>query len=150
MATRPPKPTPAQASTPPSPCEGYAVEGRSNEVEDRVGNYFGLPKDLGPVDGGTGDVILNAEGEPAAYVVAEGDTTYAIAERFCFGTAAYLEEINSIRRNGAWAPMSDEDGTFVIFPGDTLNLDPYTIASVGDEQGVVYDHTPDFHIPPQR
>lgn len=148
-ATRPPEPAPAQTPAP-HPCDGYAVEVRSNDVEDRVGDYFGLPRDLGPVDGATGDVVLNAAGEPAAYIVAEGDTTYAIAERFCFGTAGYLEGINSIRRNGAWALMSDEDGQFVIFPGDTLNLDPYTIASVGDEQGVVYDHVPEFHIPPQR
>jgi LysM repeat protein len=118
--------------------------------DDYVSGYA-LPelRDTGPIEYATGQAVVNADGTPASYVVADGDTLYAISERFCLHFPAYLEWINSVRRNGAWSWAGDEDGTFAIYPGDTLNLDAHTITSVGDERGVVYDHEPDFYIPPQ-
>ncbi len=113
---------------------------------------YALPqlRDTGPTAYAEGEAVMNADGTPAAYVVAEGDTLYAISERFCLQFPLYLEWINSVRRNGSWDWSTPEEGPFEIFPGDTLNLDAHTITSVGDEQAVVYSHQPNFYIPPQR
>ncbi|WP_158864503.1 LysM peptidoglycan-binding domain-containing protein [Leifsonia sp. AG29] len=76
-----------------------------------------------------------------AYTVAPGDIWEFIAKRFDVGTA-YLTAINAVRR---------EDVT-QVYVGDTINLDPATITSVGDENGVVYHHLdrlPDPHVPQQ-
>jgi hypothetical protein len=87
----------------------------------------------------TGEAIL-ADGVPVAYKVAPGDVFSLVAARLCIGEQ-WLHWVNSVRRD------SDE-----LFAGDTLNLDPHTITSVGDQNGVVYDNRlPDgFVIPPQR
>lgn len=115
-----------------------------------VGGYSIIEmQDTGAAPHATGEAIGNDDGTLAAYVVADGDTVHAIARRFCVDYTPYLEWINSARRSDSWQ-WAKGDGSFPIYPGDTLNLDAHTITSVGDENGVVYDHTPDFNIPPQR
>lgn len=37
-----------------------------------------------------------------------------------------------------------------LYAGDTLNLSPYTIASVGDVNGEVHSYETVFTLPPQR
>ncbi|WP_418605774.1 hypothetical protein [Georgenia sp. SUBG003] len=90
-----------------------------------------VPVDGGPREFATGPAILDDGGTPVAYTVAAGDVGAFIAERFCVNLS-YLNAINGVRRNGATN----------LHPGDTLNLDPHTILSVGDEQGVVLQNRP--------
>lgn len=128
-------------------CAGTkGLEARSNNSQDRVGGYIQYEMvDRGPMPSANGEVIVDDEGNPSAYIVAEGDSPDAIAERLCTDPM-YLEMLNSIRRNSNY---SEEGTRFELFPGDTLNLNRFTIATVGDENGVVYDYTPRIHIPPQ-
>ncbi|MCB1274037.1 MAG: hypothetical protein KDB25_06545 [Leucobacter sp.] len=161
-----PSPEPATEPEPTDPCAGLRRVG-DPPPEDGIERIFGksLPgekgyvagyaipelRDLGPAEYASGKVVLNERGDPQAYVVAAGDTLYGISERFCIGNVSYLGWVNAVRRNGAWAWDSNkQEGEFEIYPGDTLNLDAHTITSIGDEQGVVYAHTPEFYIPPQR
>lgn len=123
-------------------CEGTpGIVPVSNDNEDQVYGY-GVPvvKDQGPSEHARGEAILGGDNVPVAYPVVEGDTAYAIAQRFCIGYVPYLGWINSVRRNGV-----DE-----LYAGDTINLDRNMITTVGDENGVVFDNDPSFHIPPQR
>lgn len=132
------------------PREGACADLQGLASGSAVGGYGIIEmRDLGPAPHATGEATLNDDGTPAAYVVADGDTVFAIARRFCIDHTPYLEWINSARRSDSWQ-WAKGDGDFAIYPGDTLNLDPHMITSVGDERGVVYDHTPDFNIPPQR
>lgn len=136
----------------PAPADGVErILGQGLPSDGIYISGYALPelRDTGPTEYAGGEAVLNDDGTPAAYVVAEGDTLYAISERFCVQFPPYLEWINSVRRNGGWS-WTNDDGPFEIYPGDTLNLDAHTITSVGDEQGVVYSYQPDFYIPPQR
>ncbi|MGC0250422.1 hypothetical protein [Pseudactinotalea sp. Z1748] len=132
-------------------CEGLpSLEPRSNDNEDRVfGYWYSELRDVGPITGATGEAIDNEDGQPVAYVAAPGDTMTAIAARFCIDHYPYLEWINAIRR-GEPTSMLDPAGQMPLYAGDTINLDPYTIATVGDENGTVRDNAIDFHIPPQH
>lgn len=58
----------------------------SSEREDRVSGYL-VPviKDQGSMPHATGEARVNDAGERVAYLVAEGDTAWAIADRFCIG-----------------------------------------------------------------
>ncbi|MCE7481908.1 hypothetical protein [Microbacterium profundi] len=119
------------------------VEGTMNGLEPT------LLGDSGPRAQAQGESVLNENGEPVAYVAAEGDTINGIAQRFCVGAnPTYLEMLNSIRRTGLYS--SEGQQRAVVYAGDTINLNPYTIASVGDEAGAVHDFSPSFTIPPQR
>jgi len=131
-------------------CAGTkGLEARSDSSQDRVAGYIQYEMvDRGPMPSANGEVIVDDEGDPAAYIVAEGDSPDAIAERLCTDPM-YLEMLNSIRRNSNYADESSGMGAFTLFPGDTLNLNRFKIATVGDENGVVYDYTPRIHIPPQ-
>jgi hypothetical protein len=74
--------------------------------------------------------------------VAPGDIFEIIAKHFDIGTA-HLVAINAVRR----------DSPMIVHVGDTINLDPATIATIGDQNGVVYAHQdrlPDPHVPPHR
>jgi hypothetical protein len=87
-----------------------------------------------PVDGGsrefaTGVTTVGDDGVPRSYLVAEGDGFAPVAERFGL-TASYLVLINAVRR----------DNTMVLYVGDTLNMGARTITTIGDQNGVVYDH----------
>lgn len=105
-------------------------------------------RDLGTMDGASGEVALNDDGSLASYVVAPGDTAYAIQQRFCMDGIMF-EALNAVRRAPGWLSGGDFPAT-ALYAGDTLNLDPHTITSVGDENGEVYENTPTFAIPEQR
>ncbi|MGC5077878.1 hypothetical protein [Agrococcus sp. DT81.2] len=131
-------------------CEGLpGLEPRSDESDEGIGGYwYSELRDIGPIDQATGEVTTDADGRPVAYVAAEGDTMYAIAQRFCIDYPGYLGQLNGIRRGDGSAHL------FALQPdlwaGDTINLDPYAIATVGDQNGQVFEHAIDYRIPEQR
>lgn len=131
-------------------CAGLPnLQAQPNSEDDRIFGYgFLALRDLGSIDHATGETTVNEDGEPVAYLAAPGDTMHAIAARFCIEPYSYLERLNQIRRgdSGALYPAS----SMTVYAGDTINLDPYTIATVGDENGVVRDNELEFHIPTQR
>ena len=127
-----PTTTPTPVATTAS-CHGWGFWARDylSEAEQ--------PVDCGPIPYATGTAKVDSTGVPVAYVVAPGDIWEFIAKRFDLGTA-YLTGINAVRRDEAATP----------YAGDTINLDPATITTVGDQNGVVYHHEdrlPDPHVP---
>lgn len=130
---------PAPTAEPVDPCAGLA---KPKLVNTGVANHYrsiSELRDTGPRPLANGETILSENGNPAAYIVVAGDTMETIGERFCTDWA-YIESINVVRRNG-----------LALYTGDTLNLDAYTITSVGDENGVVYaNERPPGSLPPQR
>lgn len=148
----PAAPTPAAPSSPvPSsapavdtgPCAGSATARPVTdpaEPEQLGGKTLTYPIDRGLFETASGEAVLNADGTPVAYRVAPGDAFSTIAARFCV-SEDWLQIVNHARR--------DNDA---LYAGDTLNLDPHTIYSVGDQNGVVADNAfPDwFTLPPQR
>ncbi|MGO1674164.1 MAG: hypothetical protein ACTHXV_09350 [Canibacter sp.] len=150
----PPEPTKTEAETAaekPDLCAGIkGVEGVHGYPEDRVGGYIQYEmRDIGSIEYATGETVVDDEGQPAAYIVAEGDALHGIADRFCT-EAFYVEMLNSIRRTSSYTGTPGFSGVFQLYPGDTINLNRFTIATVGDENGVVYDYTLDIPIPPQQ
>ncbi|HLS24313.1 MAG TPA: hypothetical protein VK063_00390 [Beutenbergiaceae bacterium] len=131
-------------------CEGMpGLEPRPDDDEHRVhGYWYSQLRDVGPIARATGEAIYDDDGQPVAYVAAPGDTMRAIAARFCIDHYPYLEWINAIRRGDRTSIM--DTASMTLYAGDTINLNPYTIATVGDENGVVRDNAIDFHIPPQH
>lgn len=106
-----------------------------------VAGAFVDMRDLGPQPGATGEATLNESGKPAAYVVASNDSQAAVAERFCL-TSGELTLLNEVRR---YDPVGYEPD--ILYAGDTLNLDPCTIATVGDVNGRVNVNEPAFPLP---
>ncbi|NEM90893.1 hypothetical protein [Galbitalea soli] len=68
-----------------------------------------------------GSTTSDGAGRPAAYIVAAGDNPDAIADRF---GGLNLWALNCARRTD-----------LRLFAGDVVNLDKYTVATVGDEDG---------------
>ncbi|KAA9133743.1 hypothetical protein [Microbacterium caowuchunii] len=147
-------PAVAEPAAAPEPVYASCSEFSGHEdAHTYEGTLNGLvPKllvDSGPRSGAEGETRTNADGQPVAYIAAEGDRWGAIAERFCTGAnPEYLEWLNFIRRTGLYSSGGQTPAT--VYAGDTINLDPYTIASVGDENGTVHSFDPFFPIPPQR
>ncbi|MGZ0712569.1 hypothetical protein ACWPKO_29950 (plasmid) [Coraliomargarita sp. W4R53] len=127
----------------PGPCDAavpaYAVEDES-EVEQIGGATLAVPFDRGPIPHAAGETIVNEQGMPVAYIVAENDVIETVGARLCVGEQ-WLYWVNYVRRDGD-----------ALYPGDTLNLDAHTIKSVGDQNGVVHSNPlPEgFVIPPQK
>lgn len=124
----------------------------------RVGtSLIVVPDDGGPTIFASGSVRVDDAGVPVAYVVAKGDTPFAVAARFCM-SRDQLSLLNMVRRTTSFSSWVDGDppdpGTWQewieLFAGDTINLDPATITSVGDQNGRVYAHDPGFYLPPQK
>ncbi|WZH35589.1 MAG: hypothetical protein PIR02_12475 [Microbacterium enclense] len=103
-------------------------------------SFVGM-RDLGPRPGAMGTAASGEEGRPAAYVVAANDSQIAVAERFCL-ISGELSLLNEVRRFDPTALEPD-----VLYAGDTLNLDPCTIATVGDVNGKINDNEPAFPLP---
>jgi len=152
----PPAPTEALAAAPALPAPAYAscdtfagfVPVESTDAPSVNGLEPTLLVDSGPALGAAGDATVNDHGQPVAYTAAEGDTFRGISERFCIGTdAQYLEMINSIRRQSSYSYGGVQRAT--VYPGDVINLSPWTVASVGSESGQVYSFTPPFALPAQ-
>ncbi|PWD49532.1 hypothetical protein C8046_01170 [Serinibacter arcticus] len=133
-------------------CEGLpSLEPRNDDDDRRVhGYWYSELRDLGPRPQATGEATVDDAGLPVAYRAAEGDVLAAVAERFCIDHYPYLEWINAIRRGSASSMHDLGQGAMPLYAGDTINLDPFTIATVGDENGRVRANEIDFHIPPQR
>jgi LysM repeat protein len=96
------------------------------------------PIDGGPIAYAEGTTQVNGDGIPISYTVGEGDVFEFVAKRFDLGTA-YLWSINAVRRDGKG-----------LYIGDVINLDPTTVTSVGNENGVAYSHLDrlsDPHLP---
>lgn len=112
----------------------------ATEVEQLGGATLAVPFDRGPMPHAAGETIVNDDGVPVAYRVADNDTISVVAARFCVGEV-WLHWTNYVRRDGD-----------ALYVGDTLNLDAHTILSVGDQNGVVHDNSlPEgFAVPPQR
>lgn len=98
-------------------------------------------RDRGPRDGASGEVTPAADGTPASYLVAAGDISERIADRFCI-SPDYLDALNSVRRDGVSIDS--------LFGGDTLNLRPSTVLSVGDQNGRVRENTEPDPLPEQE
>lgn len=77
--------------------------------------------DTGTRAGTTGVAILDGAGFVRAYTVASGDNASSITERF---DNLNLWSLNCARR-----------ADLTLYAGDTLNLDKYSVATVGDENG---------------
>ncbi|MEY9853849.1 hypothetical protein ABH923_003527 [Leifsonia sp. EB41] len=141
-ADHPATPTPASSFTPTSKPAPTATTAGCVGWGFWESDYYSeaqQPVDCGPIQYATGTTKLNDKGVPVAYVVAPGDIWEFIAKRFDLGTA-YLTAINAVRR---YPPTT-------VYVGDTINLDPATITSVGDQNGVVshnLDNLPDPHVP---
>ncbi|MGO2665684.1 hypothetical protein [Mycetocola reblochoni] len=153
-------PAPEPEATPDAAtCEQVAGE-PNDPYASGGGSLGGLPavtlQDIGARPGAQGDVTLDEEGVPASYTVAAGDNEDAIAERLC-STRDYLVLLNTIRRNTTtvetdvpWPQAGSRVTMMDLHESDTLNLNPYTIASTGDQNGQVYANNPDIPMPPQR
>lgn len=102
---------------------------------------FADTRDLGPRPGAQGAATLHLDGRPASYVVAPNDGITAVAARFCM-TTVELSALNAVRRTNPYGVTPD-----VIHPGDTLNLDPCTVRTVGDDNGRVNDNDLPVYIP---
>ncbi|QHC57299.1 hypothetical protein [Rathayibacter sp. VKM Ac-2760] len=98
-------------------------------------------RDRGSREGATGTVRTATDGAPEAYVVASGDNPARIADRFCV-SADYLDALNSVRRDGVTLDS--------LYGGDTLNLDPATVLTVGDQNGRVLDNDEPEPLPVQE
>lgn len=98
-------------------------------------------RDSGPTTGATGTVTTATDGSPASYLVAGGDISAEIAERFCV-SPEFLDALNSVRRDGV--------GIDSLYAGDTLNLSPSTVLSVGDQNGRVLDNDAPDPLPEQE
>lgn len=139
-------PEPSDTSKPSTiadPCNSTTSRPANGALLD-VG-HFAAMTDLGARNGATGEVTYADDGSLASYVVASGDSFGAVAQRVCAGYHG-LEALNAVRRNGLYADFGDS----VLYEGDVLNLSPYTITSVGSQNGSSYSHTPVFVLPPQR
>lgn len=148
-STRAPSPAPGRAADPdaleecPAPqyWEDPYADGAPGSLATLGGLPMRIPVDLGPREYASGRAILDEQGVPVAYVAASGDIQEFVADRFCLGLA-YLHNLNSVRRD-----IADGVG---LFAGDTLNLNPYTVVSVGDQNGRVADNPPPDPLPPQN
>jgi len=84
--------------------------------------------DHGPNSHANGVVTLDAAGVPASYKIVSGDTWDGVTQRFGM-TWVDLDSLNCYRRDD-WGSHSQ------LWAGDVLNLDPYTVTTVGSQQGV--------------
>ena len=129
-----PVPIATPAATPtPEACHGGGFWAADSYSEAQ------RPVDCGPIQYATGKATIDSTDVPVSYVVAPGDIWEFIAKRFDVGTA-YLTGINSVRRQYA----------MIVYAGGTINLDPATITTVGDQNGTAYhfgDRLPDPHVP---
>ncbi|WKK72981.1 hypothetical protein Q0F99_09010 [Rathayibacter oskolensis] len=97
-------------------------------------------RDRGSRTGATGEVTTGSDGSPASYLVAAGDVSENIADRFCV-SSEFLDVLNSVRRDGVTIDS--------LFAGDTLNLSPSTVTSVGTQNGRVLENAEPEPLPTQ-
>ncbi|MGN7948535.1 hypothetical protein ACTJKH_07300 [Microbacterium sp. 22215] len=98
--------------------------------------FYAEIRDLGKREHAMGEATSNEEGLPATYTAVANDVEIAIAARFCL-TTEDLHLLNFVRHC-----VGD-----TIQPGDVYNLDPYTIATVGQSVNGLCNNTPTFTLP---
>lgn len=142
-----PRPVPSVTVTPAPVTEPVAATGvcEINYVDAADAGTLGdvdieVVRDRGSREGASGTVTTASDGTPASYLVAAGDISERIADRFCV-SADYLDALNSVRRDGVTIDS--------LYGGDTLNLSPYTVLSVGDQNGRVLDNPEPDPMPAQ-
>jgi len=80
--------------------------------------------DDGPIPHAMGTVDLDRYGDPMAYHVVADDVFFVISARFGDSGGSRFVSLNCYRRQ-------DTD----VFIGDVINLSPYTVKTVGSENG---------------
>ena len=137
-----PRPVPSVTLAPvPVAATGECVITPLETADDAIGDVaLEVVRDRGTREGAAGTVRTAPAGTPAAYVVAAGDNPARIADRFCV-SADYLDALNSVRRDGVTLSS--------LFGGDTLNLSPSTVLTVGDQNGRVLDNAEPEPLPAQ-
>ncbi|MBF4460938.1 MULTISPECIES: hypothetical protein [unclassified Rathayibacter] len=133
-----PRPLPSVSTTPIPVSTECTVQTLGTGTLDGVD--LEVVRDRGPRTGANGTVTNASDGTPASYRVVSGDSPEPIAERFCL-SPDYLDALNSVRRDGVSLDS--------LFAGDTLNLRPSTVVSVGDQNGRVLDNTEPDDLPAQ-
>lgn len=153
-------PPPVRPSTSPTPTAGPTAassecklpggDGMIGHDEPLNLKLYASMVDLGLREGASGTATRAADGTLGSYVVAADDYIDAILDRFCVGYYS-LAALNSVRRGSVFSvdPTSQAHLT-ELYVGDTLNLSPYTITSVGDVNGEVHAYGTVFILPPQR
>ncbi|WP_156145909.1 hypothetical protein [Microbacterium sp. MEJ108Y] len=146
------EPVPSGTPSPEASQECRLPRGDSTILSDElldVGLYAALA-DFGPRAEAEGTVTYAEDGSLASYLVAPGDSKAAIRDRLCVGHYSF-EALNAVRR-GSLHSMEPTNQAYLtpLYAGDTLNLSPYTIASVGDVNGEVHSYETVFILPPQR
>ncbi|PPH18364.1 MULTISPECIES: hypothetical protein [unclassified Rathayibacter] len=136
-----PRPVPS-VSTTPAPVEDVSGECVVQALDEGTLDGVDLERvrDRGTRVGATGTASTASDGAPASYLVAAGDISERIADRFCI-SSDYLSALNSVRRDGV-----DIDS---LYGGDILNLRPTTVLSVGDQNGRVLDNAEPDDLPAQ-
>ncbi|KQQ06265.1 MULTISPECIES: hypothetical protein [unclassified Rathayibacter] len=136
--------TPEPVVTSPEPVPATGVCEISYVDAAEAGTVGGLDievvRDRGSRTGATGEVTTGTDGTPASYLVAVGDVSENIADRFCV-SAEFLDALNSVRRDGVTIDS--------LFAGDTLNLSPTTVTSVGTQNGRVLENPEPETLPDQ-
>lgn len=142
-----PRPVPTATVTPAPVTEPVAATGECeiNYVDAADAGTLGdvdieVVRDRGSREGAAGAVTTASDGTPASYLVAAGDISERIADRFCV-SSDYLDALNSVRRDGVTIDS--------LFGGDTINLSPSTVLSVGDQNGRVLDNPEPDPLPAQ-
>lgn len=114
--------------------EAY-ISGTYGTVADTGEHTWEVPDgfpDTGATVQANGTTETNADGLVIAYTAAAGDTLFGIAERFC-ASPTYITIINEVRRG-----RTDD-----VYVGDTINLDPYAVYTVGTINGQVHNYEPE-------
>ncbi|NRG42001.1 hypothetical protein HRK28_13885 [Rathayibacter sp. VKM Ac-2835] len=137
-----PRPVPSVSLAPaPVAASGECVISALDTADGSIGDVdLEVVRDRGTREGAAGTVRTATAGTPAAYVVAAGDNPARIADRFCV-SPDYLDALNSVRRDGVTLTS--------LYGGDTLNLDPSTVLTVGDQNGRVLDNAEPEPLPAQ-
>ena len=132
-----PTPTPTPTSTRiPAGTDTYGPSARVGEYLEPI-----IPVDHGPRKYATGTVTNDVLGRPLSYTVAPEDVIDYVQERLGFGyDGHYLVTINQVRRGD----------TATLYVGDTLNLSPFHVTSIGNINGRVLDEKAPKPLPPQQ
>ncbi|MFJ4015200.1 hypothetical protein [Microbacterium sp. NPDC090014] len=128
------EPGPSGTPAPEESPECRLPRGDSTILSDELldVDLYAAMADFGARAGAEGTVSYAEDGTLASYLVAPGDSKNAIRDRLCVGHYSF-EALNAVRR-GSLHSVEPTNQAYLtpLYAGDTLNLSPYTIASVGD------------------
>ncbi|KJQ54649.1 hypothetical protein [Microbacterium sp. SA39] len=145
-AEQTPSSPPSPASTP--ECRPENADVLPGEPLD-VGLFAGMV-DRGPREGANGTVAYASDGTLASYLVAPDDHTEAIIDRLCVSAYPFAA-LNAVRRGTLYSTDPTSQAYLTpLYAGDTLNLSPHMITSVGDVDGEVRAYETTFILPPQN